>query len=279
MSVYGGSNAFGTRPASVATPNPFSDLSSVYPNLSGANAGVSSAIASQLAGQLSPSTQAAIQDAGARFGVSSGMPGSGLVRNRTVRDLGITTEQQQQRGIDNYTKAIPVISGTQTVRPETQFAIQDRNSVYASAPDPMAAANHAEQLYSKYLGLARGGGGGGGGGPQLPGRGPSSPAAGFGGGGGVITSDPFGEAQQFRMNEYDRASRAALTASQNPNAPGLPIGYSYPSSYGGVTDQASLDWFDQNFGWDAGAGDYTPYGGVTDQASLDWYDANFGEDY
>src|SRR5207244_9608862 len=81
--------AFGAVPGQLSLPNPFADISSVFPNLGGINKQASSNILSKLRGQLSPETQAALQDASARFGISSGMPGSGLQRNRTGRDLGL----------------------------------------------------------------------------------------------------------------------------------------------------------------------------------------------
>lgn len=150
-----GGNPFGTKVDQVPMPNPFSDLSSVYPNLSNTNAQLSSNVMSALKGQLSPETIAAIQDNAARFGVQSGMPGSGLQRNLTLRDLGLATEARQDQGAQQYGSLIPVISGTQTVRPETQFNVNLQNAVNRAAPDPGAAASYAQQLYNQYLNASR----------------------------------------------------------------------------------------------------------------------------
>jgi hypothetical protein len=155
----GGSSIFGSVPAQLPMPNPYKDLSAVYPNLSGTNAQASAAILSKLKGQLSPDTVSAINDAAARFGVASGMPGSGLAHNRTLRDLGLTSEQEQQQGLADYASLIPAISGTQTVRPETQFGINETNSINAAAPNPTAANTYAQSLFDKYLKMLGGSGG------------------------------------------------------------------------------------------------------------------------
>lgn len=144
-------NIFGTRVGQVPIPSPFSDLSSVYPNLSQTNAQVSSDVLSRLKGQLSPETINAIQDNAARFGVQSGMPGSGLQRNLTLRDLGLQTEALQQQGLQDYASIVPTISQTQTLRPESQFEFNLQNAVNRAAPDPGAAATYAQGLFDKYL--------------------------------------------------------------------------------------------------------------------------------
>src|SRR5438445_7072626 len=83
----GGPAVFGSRvPTIPLVSGP--TLNQAYPNLTGTNAGVSSALMSELSGQLSPQTQAAIADAAASFGVNSGMPGSGFAMNRYPRDIG-----------------------------------------------------------------------------------------------------------------------------------------------------------------------------------------------
>lgn len=161
-SASGASNAdiFGQRVAQVPMPTPFQNLSSVYPNLSGANAQVSGDILSKLKGQLSPETINAIQDNAARFGVQSGMPGSGLAGNLGLRSLGLQTEALQQQGLQDYGNILPVISGTQTVKPETQFEVNLQNAVNAAAPDPGAASTYAQGLFDKYLQSIRGPAGG-----------------------------------------------------------------------------------------------------------------------
>lgn len=156
-----GADVFGSRPQPVAMPDPYEDLSRVYPNLSGTNAQVSSDVLSQLRGELSPETVNAIRDSAATFGVSSGMPGSGLAGASGLRNLGLTMQGVQQQGLQNYGSLVPVISGTQTVRPETQADINTQNAVWAAAPDPVAAGNYAQQLFDRYLQQQSGGPAGG----------------------------------------------------------------------------------------------------------------------
>lgn len=149
----GGSSIFGSNVPNIPMPQPFQDLSGVYPNLSGTNAAVSASILSKLGGNLSPATINAIQDNAARFGVQSGMPGSGLSRNLSLRDLGLTSEQVQQQGIQDYGSIIPAISGTQTVNPATQIALNETNAVNSAAPNPTAANTYAQSLFQKYMNM------------------------------------------------------------------------------------------------------------------------------
>lgn len=163
-----GQGPFGTVPGPVGLPDPYSDLSRALPILPGLNSQVGNNLINQLQGRLSPETQQAIQDASARFGVGSGMPGSGLMRYRTARDLGLSTEALQQQGMQNYNQTIPTISRTQTVDPNTQIGLAQWNAINRSAPDPTQAAAYAKQLFDEYLNAMRGPGGGrqGGGGPS-----------------------------------------------------------------------------------------------------------------
>ena len=151
-----GAGAFGAVPGAIGAPNPFGDLSSVYPNLSGTNKQVSADILSKLSGTLSPGTMAAIKDAGAAWGVGAGVPGSGIQTNRSLRDIGLTSEQQQQQGLQDYAALIPTISRTQTVSPELQAQIAATNAQMAAAPDPTQAASYAKQLFDEYLNKLKG---------------------------------------------------------------------------------------------------------------------------
>ena len=138
-------------PGAISNPNVFSDLSSVYPNLSGTNQQVSGVIGSKLAGSISPQTMNALQDAAARFGVSSGMPGSGLAQNQLFGNIAGFTENQQQQGIEDYNRTIPTVSSTQTVNPALQTQIAETNAVNSAAPNPQAAQTYAQNLFNQYL--------------------------------------------------------------------------------------------------------------------------------
>lgn len=148
---HSGKGAYGLVPGSVSNPNPFGDLSALYPNLSGANSTISKNIMDELNGQLSPSTINNIRNQAASFGVSSGMPGSQFQGYQGLTNLGLTTEKLQGQGLQDYLAAITGISKTQTVDPALQNEIATQNSVWNAAPDPAAAAKEQQNLFDEYL--------------------------------------------------------------------------------------------------------------------------------
>lgn len=155
-----GKGAFGMVPGQINLPNPYGDLSSVYPNLSGANQSVSGNIMAELGGQLSPGTIRQLQDSAAAFGISSGMPGSQFQGYTGLRNLGLASEALTQQGIKDYNATLPTISSTQTVNPALEAQIAETNSINAAAPDPALAAQEQERLFDKYLSSLMAGGGG-----------------------------------------------------------------------------------------------------------------------
>jgi hypothetical protein len=146
-----GSGTYGAVAGATDIPDVYGQLSDVYPDLGATNQATSQALLAKLQGQLSPTTVNAIQDASARFGVSSGMPGAGLQRNLSLRDIGLTSEQQQQQGLQDYGNILSAVSNTQTVKPETQIATSQANAALAAQPNPEDATNYALDLYNKYL--------------------------------------------------------------------------------------------------------------------------------
>jgi hypothetical protein len=135
-------------------------LAGQIPGLGKLNASASGVIGNELSGQLSPDTLAAIRNAGASWGVANGMPGAAggtIGGNRTLRDVGLTSMQQQQQGIKDYASFVPTVSGTQTVAPALQAEVNQNNSVNAAAPNPAAAQSYAEQLFNRYLTQLNGG--------------------------------------------------------------------------------------------------------------------------
>lgn len=146
-----GQGAYGKVPGDISNPNPFGDLSALYPNLSGTNASVSSNIMNELNGVLSPSTINNIKNQAASFGVSSGVPGSQFQGYQGLANLGLTTEKMQQQGLQDYLSAITGISKTQTVDPALQTEIATQNATWNAAPDPEAAAKEQQNLFDQYL--------------------------------------------------------------------------------------------------------------------------------
>ena len=164
-----GQGAYGLVPGAISNPNPFGDLSALYPNLSGANSQISQNIMNELQGNLSPSTINNIRNQAASFGVSSGMPGSDFAGYQGLTNLGLTTEKLQGQGLSDYLNAITGISKTQTVDPNLQTEIATQNSVWNAAPDPAAAAKEQQNLFDEYLKkLSSPAGGTGGAGSNIP---------------------------------------------------------------------------------------------------------------
>jgi hypothetical protein len=160
-----GLGAFGAVPGPIPLPNPYADLSNVFPNLSNTNAAVSSNILAGLGGNLSPSTNAAIQNYAAAFGAGQGALGSNaipgtLAFDTGARNIGLSAEQQQQNAMRNYASIIPTIAQTQTVSPALQATIAGENTTNAAAPNPALQFSFAQQLLDDYLKQMRGPGGG-----------------------------------------------------------------------------------------------------------------------
>lgn len=93
-----------TRPTSTA-PN----LLTGVPGFAGLDSQAIQLIRQMMSGQLAPGTTGAINDAAAGQAVASGMPGSNriggsLFGNRVLRDIGRSSEQQQQQGFENLLK-------------------------------------------------------------------------------------------------------------------------------------------------------------------------------
>lgn len=153
-----GQGPFGAVPGQLGLPDPAGDLAHQIPGLSNLNSAASSGILGKLRGELSPGTLAALKNASAQYGVSSGMPGSGLSSNQFLGNVAGASEAQQTEGIHQYNSFVPTVSGTQTVNPALQNEIATQNSLNAAAPDPTAAASYAKSLFDQYLSRMQGGG-------------------------------------------------------------------------------------------------------------------------
>lgn len=131
-----GSGAFGGVPGTVGLPDPFSDISSVYPNLSKNNATQSGDILSQLHGEMSPGVLMAMNEAADRYGLAA----PDLSKGDPLHSLGIFPEQLQRQGLGNFEGMMGTLSKTQTVSPEEQAMIAQFNAHNAAAPDPEQSA-------------------------------------------------------------------------------------------------------------------------------------------
>lgn len=106
-----------TSPAPVqynapTTPDFQSNFASIYPNAGATGAAVAGNTLSRLRGELSPETLSAIQDSAARFGMSAGIPGSGISGSYGRKLLGQTVEGLQSQGLQDYLNTLKTYSGT-----------------------------------------------------------------------------------------------------------------------------------------------------------------------
>ncbi|HEU4344058.1 MAG TPA: hypothetical protein VFU31_21090 [Candidatus Binatia bacterium] len=157
-----GKGPYGLVPGSQGLPDPFPDLAKRFPGLEQSNAQLAQNIMSELSGELPPDVIAAIEDEAARFGITSGMPGSDLARRRGARNLGLSTLDLTRAGLQDYLNATAGISRTQTVDPALKAQIAAHNALLNAAPDPAAAAAAMEASFRRGLDIpgVRGGGGG-----------------------------------------------------------------------------------------------------------------------
>jgi hypothetical protein len=153
------SNPYGSIPGAIGLPSSsFAELGSAYPNLGGSTGQASADIMKELQGQLSPEALANLQRSAAQFGVSSGMPGSGLQTSKNLLGNVLTTEDLQHQGIGDYLSTVTGLSKIQ-LDPSLAAEIAARNSNVAAAPNPAAAAQAGQNSFMRGLGLTRGGGG------------------------------------------------------------------------------------------------------------------------
>lgn len=258
-----GSGAYGAVPGPLGLPDPYSELfTRSGGNLGAINSGTGAFLKSQSEGTLSPETIAAIQDAGARFGVSSGMPGTGsvggsLVSNANRRNIGRTAEDAQRFAV----AALPSYVGAlqnQRVADPLQLETANRNAINRAAPNPGMQASAEQAQFDKYLAsLSRGGGGGSSGGGARSSAYAISPA---GGTGTYYTPEP-----------YNGNGGWGMTSTTLPGADPFP-----GMNFGAVGASTS----DFGGGLDYGAGDQ--YGGLPWGSDINWdpaggFDSGFVE--
>ena len=146
-----GSGAYGAVPGAVATPpSTYEQLSGVLPQLSSLTNQNANLIGQQMSGVVPTDVIKQIQDQAASWGVSSGMPGSGLSQNMSLRNLGLTSMQEQQTGQNNYLNTASGLGGLQ-LDPSLLTSLGQYNATMAAAPNPQAAADQQMQDYLQFL--------------------------------------------------------------------------------------------------------------------------------
>lgn len=133
-------------------------------------------ILANLRGQVAPDVIAQIAQSAAQRGIAGGF-GAGSPNSNAayLRALGLTSMGLQQTGESQLTGAInrtpvaqPFNVTSMFVSPEQQQSAQQAANLYASAPNPQAAALAAEAAANRGIGAGIGAAGGGGGSPVNP---------------------------------------------------------------------------------------------------------------
>jgi hypothetical protein len=150
-----GVGAYGTVPGATATPpSTYEQISGITPQLSSLTNQNANLIGQQMKGVLPTDVIKKIQDMAASWGVSSGMPGSGLSQNLSLRDLGLTSLQEQQTGQTNYLNTLSGL-GQQQLDPGLLTSLSQSNATLAAAPNPQAAADQQMMDYLMFLNAAQ----------------------------------------------------------------------------------------------------------------------------
>lgn len=114
----------------------------------------------ELQGELSPQALRNMQNIAARFGVSSGMPGSNAIPGTLANNANLlgnieTTQAEQAQGLRDYESLLGSI-GSQQLNPGLISSINQSNAELAAAPDPAAAAQAQLNNYYNALNAAKG---------------------------------------------------------------------------------------------------------------------------
>lgn len=118
------------------------------------------ATGSELAGNLPQDVITQLQQQAAERGIMTGSPGSPNSNAAYLRALGLDSLQLQQQGFGNLGQMIsqtpqaPLFDPSSLlVTPQQQQEAQLASNIYASAPNPQAAGQHAEALAQGTSGL------------------------------------------------------------------------------------------------------------------------------
>jgi hypothetical protein len=153
---YFGSQGAGSKPNYSNVRDPYQQMKHLVPGLPTMTSTAASNIQNELSGNLPSDVTADIRNAGAAWGVSSGMPGSGASMDVTLQSLGLSSLSEEQQGMGNYLNFLTGV-GSQLMPISEQMGVANA----AAAPNPQD--QYLSSLFGSLGGLALGGVGGGGG--------------------------------------------------------------------------------------------------------------------
>lgn len=131
---------------------PYGQLGKINPEQGQEINTASQNILSELQGNVPQDAQNQIKDAGAAWGLQTGMPGSGAAGNYTLEDLGLNSMQEQQTGLSNYLNFSPALQSQFTMNPGQTADTMQAIDVNEAAPNPDTAALANEMF--KQMGIA-----------------------------------------------------------------------------------------------------------------------------
>jgi hypothetical protein len=135
-----GSGAYGAVPGVLNIPqNTYGQVNNAFSGYGATGQNAANFIGGEVQGQLSPETMDLLQNKGAQYGVMSGSPGSQFANNNYLKNLGLTSEQVQGKGVQDY---LGFLGGTGAAMtdPKLAYEVQLQNALDAAAPNPAAAA-------------------------------------------------------------------------------------------------------------------------------------------
>ena len=140
------SSTFGGVPGTTQLPpSLYQQSQSILPSLPQLTSQAGSVVGANLAGQLSPDVINAIKNQGAAWGISSGMPGSGVSANSSLASIGQSSQQLQQSGLNQFNQLLYGL-GSQQLSPSLESEIAQTNATLAASPDPSSAESYLQSL-------------------------------------------------------------------------------------------------------------------------------------
>lgn len=131
-------------------------INNAIPGFNGLTKSATGIIGSALSGEVPGDVQRQIQDNAAVSAVNGGMPGSNaipgsLFHNLQLKDLGLTSLDQNQTGIKDLLSLLGTYSGTVAPTVGQQQEQGNARAQYAAAPQPYAANQEAQSIYDRYM--------------------------------------------------------------------------------------------------------------------------------
>lgn len=122
------SSLFGSRPNYAQVQSPYQEVAGVYKGLPQLTQGAGNYTGQLLSGVLPSDVSEGVKNESAAWGLTSGAGnaegGNSLTGNFSLKDLGLTSLQEQQQGFGDYLNFLSGV-GAQQMTPEDQITIAE----------------------------------------------------------------------------------------------------------------------------------------------------------